>query len=379
MSGAAAPTVGQTEPEPSRPGARRAALGQLGYRLASELSLALILGLLLLAFSAAQPSSFFTLDNYEGIAVNQIVVVFAAIGLLAPLIVGELDVSIGYVIGLSQALVVGLISLQGLTLPVAILVTLGACFLVGLVNGLLVVRVGINSLITTLATGSILYGIVLWYTKGTVLFSNIPPSFGSISNSSFVTVPLPLWYGLALILAFELLLGYKPTGRRMYAIGGNRRASELVGIRVQRLVIGSFITAAVVAGMGGIIIASRLTSAQPDLGPQYLLPAYAAAFLGATTVRPGKFNPLGTAIAVYLVAVIVAGLQNLGVPSWAEYMVDGAALAVGVALANWLVKLREERARRGQLRAFEESASDLAGARAQPAQSQLDFGEGGSQ
>jgi ribose transport system permease protein len=343
-----------------RPGARRAAWGRLGYRLASELSLAAILGLLLLGFSAARPSSFFTLDNYQGIAVNQIVVVFASIGLLAPLIVGELDVSIGYVIGISQALVVGLMSQQGLSLPAAILVTLAVCFLVGLVNGLLVVRIGINSLITTLATGSILYGVILWYTKGTVLFQNLPQSFGKVSNSTFLTIPLPLWYGVVLILAFEVLLGSKPTGRRLYAIGGNRRAAELVGIRVQRLVIGSFVTAAVVAGVGGIIIASRLNSAQPDLGPQYLLPAYAAAFLGATTIRPGKFNPLGTAIAVYLVAVIVAGLQNLGVPSWAEFMVDGAALAVGVALANWLVRLREERARRDQLRAFEESAQEVA-------------------
>jgi len=343
-----------------RRGTRRAAWSGLGYRLASELSLAAILGLLLLGFSVARPSSFFTLDNYQGIAVNQIVVVFASIGLLAPLIVGELDVSIGYVIGISQALVVGLMGRQGLSLPAAILVTLAVCFLVGLVNGLLVVRIGINSLITTLATGSVLYGVILWYTKGTVIFENLPQSFGKVSNSTFLTVPLPLWYGLALVLAFEVLLGSKPTGRRMYAIGGNRRAAELVGIRVQRLVIGSFVTAAVVAGVGGIIIASRLNSAQPDLGPQYLLPAYAAAFLGATTIRPGKFNPLGTAIAVYLVAVIVAGLQNLGVPSWAEFMVDGAALAVGVALANWLVRLREERVRRDQLRAIEESAQEVA-------------------
>jgi ribose transport system permease protein len=338
---------------------RREAVGHVAYRLASELSLAALLVVLLVVFSALRPDSFFTVANYKGIGVNQIVVVFAAIGLLAPLIVGELDLSIGYVIGLSQALVIGLMSHQGLGVPVAIVVTLVACILVGLVNGILVVRLGINSLITTLAIGSILYGVVLWYTGGEVIFENVPQSFQSIATDEFLSLPLAIWYGLALLVVFELLLGFKPTGRRMYVIGGNRRSAQLVGIRVHVIIVGAFAAAALVSGMGGIIIASRLGSAQPELGPQFLLPAYAAAFLGATIIRPGRFNPLGTVIAVYLVAVIVAGLQNLGVPSWAEYMVDGAALVVGVALANWFVKLREERARRYQLRAFEESAREV--------------------
>jgi ribose transport system permease protein len=227
------------------------------------------------------------------------------------------------------------------------------------VNGLLVVGFGINSLITTLAVGSILYGIVIWYTGGEVIFENVPQSFQSIANDEFLSLPLAIWYGLALLVVFELLFGFKPTGRRMYAIGGNRRAAELVGIRVKRIVVGAFVIAALVAGIGGILIASRLGSAQPELGPQFLLPAYAAAFLGATTIRPGRFNPAGTVIAVYLVAVIVAGLQGEGVPSWAEYMIDGVALIVGVGLANWLVKLREERARRDQLRAFAASADEV--------------------
>jgi ribose transport system permease protein len=338
---------------------RRERFGALGYRLASDLSLLGLLVIALVVFSALNPDSFFTVANYRGIGVTQITVVFAAIGLLAPLIVGELDLSIGYIIGLSQAVVVGLISKQGLGIGLAIVVTLVACAAVGLVNGLLVVGLGINSLITTLAVGSILYGIVIWYTGGEVIFENIPQSFQSIANDEFLGLPLAVWYGIALLVLFEVALGFKPTGRRMYAIGGNRRAAELVGIRVRTIVVGAFVVAALVAGIGGILIASRLGSAQPELGPQYLLPAYAAAFLGATTIRPGRFNPLGTVIAVYLVAVIVAGLQNQGVPSWAEYMVDGAALVVGVALANWLVKLREERARRDQLRAFEASAAEV--------------------
>jgi ribose transport system permease protein len=355
---AAEPAAPQREPDRAAERRSRASLESTAYRLASQFLLAAVLLVIVVVFSALRPEAFFTVANFKGIGVNQIVVVFAALGLLAPLVVGELDLSIGYVIGLSQAIVVGLMAKQGVPVPLAIAAALAACLLVGVINGLLVVRLGINSLITTLAVGSILYGVVIWYTGGEVISENVPLSFEGIANNEFLSLPLAIWYGIALLLALEILFSLKPLGRRMYAVGGNRRAAELVGIRVRAITVGAFAASAFIAGMGGVIIASRLNSAQPELGPQFLLPAYAAAFLGATTIRPGRFNPLGTVVAVYLVAVLVAGLQNLGVPSWGEYMVDGAALIVGVALATWLVKLREQRARRDQLRVFEESARE---------------------
>jgi ribose transport system permease protein len=355
---AADPAATKREADRATERRSRASLESTAYRLASQFLLAAVLLILIVVFSILRPEAFFTVANFKGIGVNQIVVVFAALGLLAPLIVGELDLSIGYVIGLSQAIVVGLMAKQGVDVPIAIVAALAACLVVGVVNGLLVVRLGINSLITTLAVGSILYGVVIWYTGGEVISEHVPQSFQGIANNEFLSLPLAIWYGIALLVVLEILYSLKPLGRRMYAVGGNRRAAELVGIRVRAITVGAFAASALVAGMGGVIIASRLNSAQPELGPQFLLPAYAAAFLGATTIRPGRFNPLGTVVAVYLVAVLVAGLQNLGVPSWGEYMVDGAALIVGVALATWLVKLREERARRDQLRVFEESARE---------------------
>ena len=139
------------------------------YSLLGRYSLVLLLALLVIGFSIARPASFFTINNFQGIFINQVVVVFAAIGLIAPLIVGELDLSVGYVVGLSQALVVGLMTLQGLSPPLAIVITIVACALVGVVNGALVVKFGLNSLIVTLATGNVIYSLVLWYTGGTVL------------------------------------------------------------------------------------------------------------------------------------------------------------------------------------------------------------------
>ena len=325
------------------------------YALLGRYSLVITLICLVVGFSLARPESFFTINNFQGIFVNQVVVVFAAIGLVGPLIVGELDLSVGYVVGLSQALVVGLMTMQGLPVPVASVITIAACGIVGLVNGVLVVKIGLNSLIVTLATGNVIYGLVLWYTGGTVLFQGIPPDFLRIASESLLFIPLPIWYAVLLIVIVELVLGYLPVGRRMYAVGGNRRAALLTGIAVDWIVIAAFTGSGIICGLGGIIIASRLGSAQPELGPSFLLPAFASAFLGATTIRPGRFNAIGTVIAVYVIAVIVTGLQQIGVPFWAEYVVYGIALAGGVALSTHLTRLREERARRDQLKAFEES------------------------
>lgn len=151
---------------------RRAATSQPGfaqrlYGLLGRFSLLVIMLMLIVVFSIAKPEQFFTTGNFEAIFINQVVVVFAALGLIAPLIVGELDLSVGYLVGFAQALVVGLMTLQGLPILAALALTLMACAVVGMINGLLVVKVGINSLIATLATGTILYGLVLWYTDGT--------------------------------------------------------------------------------------------------------------------------------------------------------------------------------------------------------------------
>lgn len=310
---------------------------------------------LIIIFSVVRPSSFLTVNNFSGLFVNQIVVVFAAVGLIAPLIVGELDLSVGYVVGFGQAIVVALMTLLGLPVGVSIVLTLVACLVLGLINGILVVRFEINSLIATLAVGNILYGIVLWFTGGTILFQNVPPLFLKISGGTLIGVPLPIWYGAALVALVEITLQFLPIGRRMYAIGGNRRAALLTGIEVRRFVVGSFAASAIICGLGGIIIASRLGSAQPELGPSFLMPAFASAFLGATTIRPGRYNALGTAVAVYTVAVIVTGLQQVGIPFWVENIVYGVALVGGVGLSRYLTRIREEEARRTQLRALKES------------------------
>ena len=322
-------------------------------RSVARYSLVLVLIALIVGFSAATPVTFFTLRNFEAIAVNQLVVVFVALALVGPLILGELDLSVGFLVGFSQALIIGYMTRLNMGIPLAMLCAVLICGAVGLVNGLLVVKVGINSLIATLATGNVIYGLVLWYTNGTVMFQDVPPAFLSVAGGRLLGVPLPLIYAAVFVLVAEVVLRHLPIGRRVHAVGGNRRAARLTGIPVDRIIIGAFVFTGITCAVGGVVIASRLGSAQPELGPQFLLPAYSAAFLGATTIQPGRFNPLGTVVAVYVIAVIVAGLQQLGVPYWAEYIVYGLASASGVALSLHLTRLRDRQAARERLRAYE--------------------------
>jgi ribose transport system permease protein len=282
----------------------------------SRYALLLILVAMIIGFSIAIPDTFFTVRNFKTILNEQVIVLLLAIGVVTPFIVGEFDLSIGYVLGLSQALIVGLMAKSGMPVVPAIALGLLACAVVGLASGLITVKGRVSSIIT-------LFGI-----------------------------PLPVYYAAVIVIVLEVFLVYTVTGRRLFAIGGNRPAAVLSGIRVEPLVIATFVISGLVAGIAGFLLSARLGTAQPDTGPSLLLPAFAAVFLGATTIRPGHFNVLGTVIAVYVLAVPISGLQQLGVPSWFEYVFNGAALVIAVATSKQLELFKDRRARQARLNRF---------------------------
>lgn len=303
---------------------------------------------------------FWTVDNIRAIAVNQITVLCVALAVTIALTIGVIDLSAANVVGLSQAVTVGMMAFSGLGILPSILIGLAVSALVGLVNAILVVKVGLDSLIATLAMSSILTGLVIWYTKGTSIFQGLEPGYRELGNGSIFGVPFPIIYGVVIVLVCVLVFEFLPTGRRLYAIGGNKRAAVLTGIRVRRLTVLTFVTVSVLAGIGGVVISARLGAATPDLGPSFLLPAFAAAYLGSATVQPGRFNPLGTTIAVYLLAVIGSGAQQLGAPSWSTYVINGIALIVGVTISVRLVKMRKSQARQRQIRNIKQHAEESA-------------------
>jgi ribose transport system permease protein len=154
-----------------------------------------------------------------------------------------------------------------------------------------------------------------------------------LGNLQILNIPLPFYAMLVLAVIIYILIEYLPVGRYLYAAGGNPVAARLAGVRVDRIVFGSLVASSLIAGVAGVVLAARIGTASPDIGPSYLLPAFSAVFLGSTQIRPGRVNVVGTLIAVYLLATGVKGLQLAGAPSYTDDLFNGAVLIIAVALA----------------------------------------------
>lgn len=313
----------------ARPRAGRG-FGRLSH-LVSTWGLLVLLIVLILGFSVLKPDTFPTYFNFRSIVNNKSVQALVALAVFVPMTANHFDLSAGFLLGISQVLVIGLQG-DGLAWPVAagLVLLLGAA--VGLANGLLVTVVGIDSFIATLGTGTLIYGLNEWYTGGQQVVASLPESFTAISGT-IGGVPRPALYvavaGSILFVVFE----YLPVGRYLYVLGASLRTAELNGISARRFVTAAFASAGLLAAFAGIVLQSQLEVGQSSIGPEYLLPAFTAALLGATSVRPGRVNVLGTLLAVAVIAVTVAGLNQLGAPFFVEPIFNGAMLILAVGLA----------------------------------------------
>ncbi|MGB3484735.1 MAG: ABC transporter permease [Mycobacterium sp.] len=330
--------------------------GRDGTSWVARSGLGAILLVLIVGFSVAMPSSFATVDNYRAILNNQAVIVLLALAAMMPLIVGEFDLSVAGTLGAAQALVTGLCVLQGLPPAVAVVLSIIAGALIGLVNGLVIVKFRINAFVTTLANSTVIGGLVVWYTGGAPIYAGVPQSLTRLARGDLFGIPLPVLYVAIVTAALWFVLARLPIGRRLYAVGGNRRAAELTGIRADRIVIGSFIASGVLAATAGCILGSQLGSAVPGGEATYLLPAFAGAFLGATAITPGRFNPIGTVLAAYTLSVAVAGLQQLGAPFWVQPVFNGMVLIVAVGLSGYAARAKAARAKTRQLARIQHEA-----------------------
>jgi ribose transport system permease protein len=303
---------------------------------AARFTLPAIFIAIVIFFSIAVPDTFPTSDNFKSIVNNESVLGILAISLILPLVIGEFDLSVGANLGLAAILVTGLPAKSGVALAPAIAIAICASGLVGLFNGVVVAKIGVNSLVATLGTASIVTGAVAWYTEGKSIFEGIPQSLPGIAKDSVLGVPLPGVYLLLVALAAWFVLEQTALGRYLYAVGGSKAASRLSGLNVDRLAITAFTGAGVLAGVAGVVEAALLGSGQPSTGPGFLLPAFATVFLGATTIRLGTFNVIGTVIALFTLATAITGLQLMGVASYVAPIFQGVALLVAVSLVMLL-------------------------------------------
>ena len=300
--------------------------------------LLVLLVLLIVFFSILKPETFPTYFNMRSIINNKAISALLALAVFLPMTANHFDLSAGFLLGIAQVLVIGLQG-QGLGWIEASCLVLVLGALVGLFNGVLVTMIGIDSFIATLGTGTLLYGFNEWYTGGQQVVASLPDNFTNLSGVIF-GIPLPALYVLVLSIVLWIVFEYLPMGRHLYVLGANPRAAELNGISAKRYVTGAFMAAGATSAFAGIILQSQLQVGQSSVGQEYLLPAFTAALLGATSIRPGRVNVWGTILAVAVLAVTVAGLNQLGAPFFVEPIFDGAMLILAVGLAVVAAKRR---------------------------------------
>lgn len=295
-----------------------------------------------IVFFSLATSTFFNTITLRTVATEQAVTAIAALGLTIALGAGVFDLSISGVIGLANILVAEFMARDGIPIVPAILITLAIGAAIGLVNGLLVVKARIDPFIATLGTQSILTAAIL-LTSGNENVLGIPSGFLSIATTEVIGIPLPVIYVLVLAVVMWYVLEWTPIGRRLYATGGGREVARLAGVRTDTYVTTAFVFSGMIAAAAGVLVVATIGTGSSEVGPSYLLPCFAAGFLGATQFRPGRFNVWGTVLAVYLLATGVKGLVLMGAAEWVPDLFNGVALIVAVGLSGFQVKARLRR------------------------------------
>jgi ribose transport system permease protein len=222
---------------------------------------------------------------------------------------------------------------------VALAVACGA--LVGVANGNTVARLGVNSLIVTLGTSGVLLGIVEWYTGSQSITTGISPRLFEFGSRNTLGIPDVVWLLAVAAAIVYYILEHTPYGRYLTSIGSNARAARLVGLRVDRLKFSVFVLSGALAGVAGVLLVAKNGSASPQAGSVTdTLQALAAVYLGATSIRPGRFNVLGAMLAVYFIGFSVSGLAIAGVQSWVSQVFSGAALFIAVVVSTVIGRRR---------------------------------------
>lgn len=294
----------------------------------------LLLIALIALFSALRPTTFATAANFQTILAESAVLAMLALAVMLPLIVGEFDLSLATTLGLSAMLAAGLPA-SGLSVPVTLLCVLLVGAVIGVVHALLIVRLALPSFVVTLGTNSLLAGMVLLYSGGSVLYEGIPDSLTLLGTGKLWGIGYPVIMMLVIASVLWFVLFKRPIGRAVYATGANETAARLAGINTARIKTMVLIASPVLASFAGLILTARIGSANPTSYATYFLPAFAAAFLSLAVFHVGRYNPWGVVFSVYLLAVGVAGLAQVGVPSWVDPVFNGAALISAIVLSRY--------------------------------------------
>jgi len=293
------------------------------------------LGAMILAFSLLSPDAFPTFNNFINVINQASLAMIISGGLTLALVIGEMDLSVGYAASLHGVLVTGLIVHSKLPIPVALAVVIALGGLVGAVNGLIVTKLRVNSVIATLGVGTILVGLAFAYSSGVPIVAGVPEAFLQLTLGRWLFgIPNPIIVMALVVLILWVLVERTAIGQEIQAVGGNQAAARLAGISVDRIKILAFVIPGMCAALTGALLASRLGSGTTSAADSYLLTAFAAVFLGSATLRDGEFHVLGTLVGTLIIAFGFNGLNIFGAPTFSQYVFQGATLIIAVGLSS---------------------------------------------
>lgn len=310
--------------------------------LLEKYALAAMFVVLFVVFSTmtSTAETFPTTANLKNVLGSESVIAIAALASILPLTCGQFDLSVGAVIGLSSVVSASAVATHELPVVVAVLAGVLAGAVVGSFNGWLVAYRGVNALIATLGTSTLVAGLISLYTDNQIISVGIPESLTDLGSGDLLGVPRPVYAIVVVALFVYYLLRHTPYGRYLSSVGASPSSARLVGLNVPRMILSSFVLSGALSGIAGILLLARAGTANPQVGPGFTLAALSAAFLGATAIRPGTFNVPGTLLGVLFVAISVNGLVLSGAADWVEPTFNGAALLVAVTLSTAIARRR---------------------------------------
>ena len=289
----------------------------------------LALAVIVLAFSLIRPDKFCTLTNLINITRQISLLVMISLGTTLVMSVNEFDLSVGSMASLGGVMA-ALLAVKGLPMAVCFLLPAAVSFCIGLLNGWIVARFRVLSFITTLGMSTVLSGVIYRLSGGATVFEGIPKSFSFLGTTKLGRVPLLSILMVVFVVLFWFLLEHTTLGRKFYAIGGNEETAKIAGIRVRKYKTIAFALCAVMACVTGMLIASRVGSANTTAGDGYFLQSYAAVFIGCTVSRKGIPNAAGTLVGAAILGILANGLTILQMPSYMQNIITGGIIILAV-------------------------------------------------
>jgi ribose transport system permease protein len=313
--------------------------GDSGERMSSVTALSkwvrhyggIVCGLVLLCvlFSVLS-SNFLSLANLLNVVMQVSIIAILGFGMTYVLLLGDIDLSVGAVMALVGTIAAFAMQ-HGLHPALAVVVAMAAGLILGLVNGTLTAMLTIPSFIVTVATMGVFRGLA-YITSAGVPISIDDDRFAALGNSTILGIAISIWVLIVLLAVNHFVLAKTVFGRKAYLAGGNREAALYSGINVKRLRIFIFMISGLMASIGGVLMTSRLYSAQPNAGLGYELDAIAAAVLGGTSLSGGYGTIAGTLIGALIIGVINNGMNLLSVPYFYQLIVKGVVILVAVCI-----------------------------------------------